>query len=661
MRLVAITLEGYKRFETKTDIDVAGDVVALVGPNEAGKSSILDAMLSLNHTDPITPRERTREVEGTTYVTAGYVLDDADRATLADLRGGSDVRWWTLTKWSNSDGDDGRYFALHPPPMRDLGPRHELGQRLKQLADKETVTNRFHAAGGNEVVDVLAKALAVLSSNSDRLTTSDIEAVHRFAATMTAFPNVCSTPAAGSTDQHLSADFCALLPVLAEYDEELAPHTVAGRRLLERRPTALMFTAADRELLGAYDLQQVADDPPPALANLARLAGLNLQALYRAVVGGTSGPRETLIHRANERLKVVFDESWGQEPVAVHLALRGQALEILVTLPEGGFNEFQERSAGLQSFVALRAFLALQDTRVPPILLVDEAEMHLHYDAQADLVDLFTEQRLAAKVIYSTHSAGCLPRDLGNGIRVVSPVRGRERSTVRKSVWEARTAGFSPLIYGMGATTFAFLPARNVLMAEGITDAMLIPTLFREAGGLSTLPFQVAPGLSTVPPSQMLSLTAEGGSVVFVTDGDDAGRTFRNALIDAGVAATFVFGLDEAFGEDLHLEDLIDPVHYATAVNQVLRTFQAPAADLLPSDVPAALRVPSVKRWCEGQGLKVPDKIEVAQRLLDLKTNAMREGKELTLLSAARSERLGGLLRDITAQFPEAIRRTPGA
>ena len=41
MRLVEIELTGFRRFEETTRINVNGSVVCFVGPNEAGKSSIL--------------------------------------------------------------------------------------------------------------------------------------------------------------------------------------------------------------------------------------------------------------------------------------------------------------------------------------------------------------------------------------------------------------------------------------------------------------------------------------------------------------------------------------------------------------------------------------------------------------------------------------------
>jgi predicted ATP-dependent endonuclease of OLD family len=48
---------------------------------------------------------------------------------------------------------------------------------------------------------------------------------------------------------------------------------------------------------------------------------------------------------------------------------------------------------GLRWLIALHAFLAARGAQ-KPILLVDEAETHLHYDAQADLIDALMNQRV---------------------------------------------------------------------------------------------------------------------------------------------------------------------------------------------------------------------------------------------------------------------------
>lgn len=52
---------------------------------------------------------------------------------------------------------------------------------------------------------------------------------------------------------------------------------------------------------------------------------------------------------------------------------------------------------------------------------IDELERHLHYEAQADIVSMFDARTDVTHVIYSTHSIGSLPHDLGRGVRVIVP------------------------------------------------------------------------------------------------------------------------------------------------------------------------------------------------------------------------------------------------
>lgn len=647
MRLVNIKIQGYRRFEQPVSIDVSGDVIALVGPNESGKTSILRAMLSLEKDDDFSVWERTRRTDdgtddGSTRVEAMYILDDEDRKALSDIPGGEDVERWTLIKVGK-----GLKWALHPHPPRDLSHRCALAAELERFREEGQVPQKAISTNVS-VAEIYEAALAALSSDSDDLRDGEIQAIRTFASTLLQD---------AQRGIRLSPEFHELLSELRSYKEDASPAAQCAKRLRERRPQFVLFGAADRNLRSTYDLNQALAKTPPALENLAQLAGLDLERLMGAVQHNP-GLRRKLIDDANEKLKEVFEKSWRQERLSVQLDVQGTTLEVFVKETDtGDFIEVEQRSDGLRWFVALRAFLAKHDFAVPPILLIDEAETHLHYDAQADLVNLFHEQDIAAKVIYTTHSAGCLPRDLGTGIRVVMPT-GTARSTVRNSVWQDGQAGLTPLVYAMGATTFAFLPARFVLMGEGPTDAMLYPTLFREAKGCESLLFQVAPGIAVVGPKRMSELISEGGTVAFIVDGDDDGQRYRCDLERAGVPKKLIFGLDEAFGEPLELEDLVDPKLYVQAVNRLLEVFQRNAPEFSETDVPESGRTKALREWCESNGLKPLDKRKVAQELLDLKSEAIREGKEIRLLAEEHLPKLASLYDSIvTALTPHTNRR----
>lgn len=191
-------------------------------------------------------------------------------------------------------------------------------------------------------------------------------------------------------------------------------------------------------------------------------------------------------------------------------------LRLLIESPHEPASRIDERSDGMRAFIALLAYAAVSGTGpTKPVLLIDEAELHLHYAAQADLVQVLTEQTAASQIIYTTHSAGCLPEDLGTSVRIVAPVEDADRSRTINWFWEGNEPGFAALLHGMGYAVgaFAFTPARFAVFAGGPTDLVLLPTLLREATGQRRLEFQVAPGLALVNRQRASTLELEAGRV----------------------------------------------------------------------------------------------------------------------------------------------------
>ncbi len=248
---------------------------------------------------------------------------------------------------------------------------------------------------------------------------------------------------------------------------------------------------------------------------------------------GDSSRARTRERRANEQLKRQLGPRWRQERIDVELRINGTALEVLIVEghSHGETTPIEERSDGLRVFVALTAFLARKKFELPPILLVDELETHLHLDAQADLVEVLTKDVEASQVLYTTHSPGCLPRDLGTGIRLVTPDEtNRSVSMLRNDFWTSG-AGFSPLLFAMGASAAAFSALRKAVFCEGPSDMILLPSLFRIALGLEDIEFQVAHGLAQINGS-VDDLELAAAKVVYLLDGDEGGTEYRERLVD---------------------------------------------------------------------------------------------------------------------------------
>jgi hypothetical protein len=409
------------------------------------------------------------------------------------------------------------------------------------------------------------------------------------------------------------------LDTVVSWAKREGPGQAARDRIWKRSPDFILFNEADRSIQSSYTFDEtLVANPPAALANLAGTASLNLTELLGFVRSGDMGRRRTAIVQANKRMDAIFKEAWRQSRLSVHFEIDGDQLRIELMEDGDNVTVFDERSAGLRMFVALIAFLKTHGSDRPPILLIDEAENHLHIDAQADLVNMFVTQEHAVKVIYTTHSPACLPPDLGTGIRTVVPREDNfQISDIKNSFWQG-SAGYSPLMLAMGAAAAAFTPARSVVLAEGATEMILLPTLVRAATGESELPYQVAPGLSEVPNDFLPRLDLEAARVAYLVDGDDGGTALRASLLDAGVPESLIADLGVP-----GIENLLDPDVYRDAIMTLLRecnpTLTADAVPALPvinAGVDGSW-ANWATAWIEEQGLKAPSKVAIANWLVE--------------------------------------------
>src|SRR4051812_7226051 len=98
MKLIAFSLQGYRRFASKTSVKLHGDLIAFVGPNEAGKSTLLRALAHLRSDKPFDPHERPRRTTLQPELTWHLQIDAADKAALTDIPDSSQIERVAITK-----------------------------------------------------------------------------------------------------------------------------------------------------------------------------------------------------------------------------------------------------------------------------------------------------------------------------------------------------------------------------------------------------------------------------------------------------------------------------------------------------------------------------------------------------------------------------------
>lgn len=610
MRLLCITVSGFRRFAESNSVRLFESVIALVGPNEAGKSSFLTALAQLATDEPINIRDRTRRTELETKISGLFELDDDDKDAIKGL--GITL---TTNKCVLSKSSSGKFSAhlVEQTVPHDLEKRKKTLEMLLSLLGNKAISRYGSQAQQEERKTKLNTVISAIKTSDIYLGEARLETLRKFMPILDEWSRI---EAFSESDRAILSAMAERIRNFLQHEEACAPEQLR-QLLVSRRPGILIFDEESRDLKSSYDLATLAHDPPPALANLANLAKLNLPSLLAAQKSKDRALVQEIIDAANTELKRKFSTAWVRADVFPKISPDGTTITLLISTPDMvGLSAIDERSDGLRWFLAFIAFLSGKKGVTKPILLVDEAERHLSYDAQASLVAVLERQNLAQKIIYTTHSAGCLPSDLGTRIRPVIPQEG-ERSKIENAFWVSGR-GFRPLTFAMGMSSLAFTPARNVLIGEGPSECILLPTLIRQANRLDRLNFQVAPGASGASAKDVTTLLSEGGNVAFILDGDDGGNNIKNLLTEAGAPPTVVRTYRDFSNAPIVLEDLVKLEIYIDAYNDELRRWQSAGVELTKKVFAKTGRAKSAEACCKENQLKPVDKPILCQRLVDI-------------------------------------------
>lgn len=637
MRLVKASVFGFGRIASAS-INVDRRVIAIVGPNEAGKSTLLEALAYIDSDETLPTSRRTRGQEprvgdDATVVTLDFILDGNDLEVIRDIELEAQPQTMCV---SREAGNTTQYVEFRPSPTKPVAP---LTQALVSLT-KAVADNGLEVfevppqEDGSELDPRRVELQTGVTGLVEQLTASDSSAL---TVVVEAVDPITDVLALCDEFEIEGAIVEALRDILSWY-QMVDPEPEVRKRLSRRRPRVLLFSEQDRNLKSSYVLHGEGADDSKALSNLCDLAQLDLAAIRATYESGDSAERETLILAANATLKTTFTEQWNQSNLSARIKTEETTLIVNVLQDDVRVTYFEERSAGVKMFVALSAFLAATHTDRPPILLIDEAETHLHINAQQDLVNTFMTQRQAAKIIYTTHSPACLPPDLGTAIRTVVPDPARpEISRIGSSFWNRADAGYSPLLFAMGAGVAAFSTVRHAVIAEGATEMILLPTLVREATDRDETNYQVVPGLAETSNEMLRELDLVAAKVVFLIDDDSGGEHHKERLMAAGVPGDRIVTI-AAPG----IENLLDSRAYLRVVGDLIRESDPTFSnDQFPQlgDPEDASWAGQLSMWAENVGVELHSKRVVAEKLVEVDTDLLSEYGRSVLITTDRELR----------------------
>lgn len=320
------------------------------------------------------------------------------------------------------------------------------------------------------------------------------------------------------------------------------------------------------------------------LLTIMELSGLDLN---EEVDKGNQTDREQRqydLDDASETLTREISDRWRQRRYEVQLRADGQYFFTFVKDEhDPSLIRLEERSKGFQWFFSFDLMFMYESrgTFKGCVLLLDEPGLHLHPDAQKDLLNRIESYSGDNTLIYSTHLPFMIDLRKPETIRVISESESGTR--VSDDLTESQPEAKFVLQAALGMSgSSSYLLAQKNLVVEGVDDYWLLTELSRllkqsndphladdvfitPAGGASEAGY-----IATI-------MIGQGLDVVVFLDSDDAGETAREKLVKRWLTRykslkSEVLSLSEvvgAAGTEMSLEDIFPDAFYLERVEKV--------------------------------------------------------------------------------------------
>jgi len=570
MKLVKARVTNFRSVEDSGEFEV-GNVLCLVGKNEAGKSAILQALAGLNP-HPSTPIVFDRERDYPRRFLAEY-----------DTRHEGKEACVVWSQWQLSEGQktaitdefgEGVIEGDHISLSRSYNETVEWSVpvnfkvSVQNLIDRE----RMNAAEKQQLAaantsDELRKILEAIPERTEKQ--------NKLLTLLNSYPgkNVL-----GKIIKTLSVGLPHFM-YFAHYDRmagQLRIDTVNARRRGEQSPSL------ETSELVFMDFLEYAGTSLSEIVEAKTYEGLNAQC-ESASNRITEQLLEYWTQNPNLEIEVRVTKAEPNDPAPFNsgVVARARVRNNLhkVTVP------FSERSAGFIWFFSfLVKFAQVRKDGGGLLLLLDEPGLTLHGKAQADLLRYFDE-RLAPhhQVIFSTHSPFMVPADNLPSVRIVEdklsqPKPGRwitEGTKVRSDTLATDRDTLFPLQGALGyEVTQSLFIGKLTLLVEGPGDVLglqaLSSAIVRKGGTGIDRRWTLCPagGIDKIQP--FISLFS--GAKLNIAALTDYARSDRkkieairqNRVMEGERFLTYagVLGLEEA-----DLEDVFHPALYLAIVN----------------------------------------------------------------------------------------------
>ena len=480
MKLISARVTNYKNIIDSGEFTL-DDVTCLVGKNQSGKSTLLQALYRLN---PVEAGLHEFNYES-----------DYPKASATEYSKGMDS-----TDRVHDVVVSGR-FALDGEDLEALGS--ELGEN-SFVSKKHEIVIRVDYAGKRIWSGLLFDDLLILKHLAIKYSISDesTEFLLQIGSTKE-LKQLFEEPQFGDVDEEIRQELIELRDQNQYLFERGAVLFAINKILMGRLPKFVYYDEysqmndriAIHEFIGKLDSNQLEANDLPMLGML-HLGGLEPRALIDQ--SRSYERNSTELETAEARITTTISPYWnvgpefktildyvpfteaddpgrvGQEALRVRICdLRGDAASASLS------TSLSARSRGFQwmfSFACLLGYLEDEYERL--VVLLDEPGLSLHGDAQRKLIHLIRNQSQSPKqFVYTTHSPFMIDADRLEDVRIVDGSDSTKGAVVRVDVDRVGGDSLLPLQSALGYSVLTpLLIGPSVLLVEGVSDLVYLRT-----------------------------------------------------------------------------------------------------------------------------------------------------------------------------------------
>jgi predicted ATP-dependent endonuclease of OLD family len=464
MKLKDVVIHKYKSFESEQNFSLENDVTILVGMNESGKTSAIEAIAKTNYfqddeafkfnTTHDYPRKEKKVMDKSGVIpeaiTCTYEIDANTIALIEKEMGKGVVKSTTFTittKYDNKNtvsfSVDGKKFIEHKTKELDISSEALNGklQKVKNQADLDALVKEYSE-------DKYVTGLKSLSPYFENTKGWESDPIGKYAYMKYISPRK---------------------PKFLYYDEY---YTLPSRISIEKLNSKSLDETEYKTAKALFELADIDTEEIIAADNFE-----DFIAELEATEAIISGELFKYWH-TNKNLQITFQidkqestDNRGNTRIVEHI------LDIRVK-HKGVSLSLKNRSKGFNWFFSFLVwFKKIQEDKDSNyILLLDEPGLNLHASAQADLLRFLEDLSKDYQIVYTTHSPFMISSDKLQRVRTI--LETDKGSVISDSVQEKDPNTLFPLQAALGydIAQNLFISPKNLLV-EGVSDLIILTTL----------------------------------------------------------------------------------------------------------------------------------------------------------------------------------------